>query len=66
MIGLFLLSASSYIVLLFLRTHLINQVRKEVNKIRTEWDDERYERAKWQEKFEEEHQSPWNTKKRTA
>lgn len=61
-----IITTISYLVLLVIRMHIINQVKREIDKIRTEWKDERYERAKWQEKFEEEHQSPWNAKKRTA
>jgi queuine/archaeosine tRNA-ribosyltransferase len=65
MTGMVILTTLSYLVLLLIRMHILNQVKREINKIRTEWKDERYERAEWQKKFEEEHQSPW-VKKRTA
>lgn len=65
MIALFILSVVSYLVLLFIRGYIINQVRREMNAMREEWAAEKGERAQWQRKFEDEHPS-WMTKKRTA
>lgn len=66
MIALFILSVVSYLVLLFIRGHIINQVRREMNAMREEWTAEKWERAQWQRKFEDEHQSPWNTKQKRS
>lgn len=65
MIALFILSVVSYLVMLFVRLHIINEVRREMNAMRQEWGAEKYERSEWQKKFEEDHPT-WMTKKRTA
>lgn len=66
MLALFILSVVSYIMLLFLRMHIINEVRREMNGMREEWKAEKYDRAQWQTKFEDEHQSPWHTKQKRS
>lgn len=45
MLALFILSVVSYIVLLFLRMHIINEVRREMNRMREEWKAEKYDRG---------------------
>ena len=61
-------SLLSLFALLFIRGWLIEKMREEVASLREEIKAERFARTKWQEAFEQKHQSPWHihTKGKTA
>lgn len=58
---LLILTVLVHLVLLFFRGWMINQLRREQRKMRTEWEGFKFEQDQWKTHFEEEHRSPWLT-----
>ena len=67
-ICLLVLTIVVHLGLMFVRGWLIGEVRREQNKMRTQWKDFKEDQDKWKHDFEEEHRSPWqtSTKRRSA
>ena len=61
-----LFTVADHVSLLWMRGYLINELRREQNRMKTQWQDFKGAQEEWKNKFEEEHKAPWVLKRKTA